>query len=152
LAASSGNGGFEGGDHKANEQRSWQPRTTASKNEQRFIVDRDISDTSIEGVCMTIQSALSAANKAHQRNVREGKDVTIKIKVASNLYELNEEPLVIKVPNLVLEPKEKGGEVTLQQENAPCVIIDVGHGNTVTIDHTRMLLKGQAKRVVPRKE
>ena len=34
----------------------------------------------------------------------------IKIKVASNLYE---EDLYINVPGLVLEPKEKGGEVTL---------------------------------------
>ena len=34
----------------------------------------------------------------------------IKIKVASHLYE---EHLLISVPGLVLEPKEKGGEVTL---------------------------------------
>ena len=37
----------------------------------------------------------------------------IKIKIASNLYE---ESLYINVPGLVLEPKEKGGEVTLQRD------------------------------------
>ena len=63
----------------------------------------------------------------------------IKIKVASNLYE---EDLYINVPGLVLEPKEKGGEVTLQQDTKPCIRIDVGEGNTVTINNTRMLLKG----------
>ena len=78
--------------------------------------------------------------------MEKGHDVTIKIKIASNLYDLNEEPLVIKVPNLVLEPKEKGGEVTLQQDGVPCIVVDVGAGNQVTINNTRMLLKGQEKR------
>lgn len=61
------------------------------------------------------------------------------IKIASNLYE---ESLYINVPGIVLEPKERGGEVTLQQSIKPCIIVDVGEGNSVTIKNTRMLLKG----------
>ena len=34
----------------------------------------------------------------------------IKVKIASNMYE---EALYINVPGIILEPKEKGGEVTL---------------------------------------
>jgi hypothetical protein len=46
------------------------------------------------------------------------------------------------MPGIVLEPKEKGGEVTLQPDKQVCIIVDVGQGNTVTINNTRMLLKG----------
>ena len=46
------------------------------------------------------------------------------------------------MPGIVLEPKEKGGEVTLQPDKSVCIIIDVGFGNTVTINNTRVLLKG----------
>ena len=53
-----------------------------------------------------------------------------------------EESLHINVPGLVLEPKEKGGEVTLQRDLQLCITIDVGKGNTVTINNTRMLLRG----------
>ena len=53
-----------------------------------------------------------------------------------------EEALYINVPGIILEPKEKGGEVTLQQKHQPCIVVDVGVGNTVTILNTRMLLKG----------
>lgn len=84
---------------------------------------------SIEGVYMTIQNALSAANQTHQSNLDKGIDAIIKLKIASNLYDLNGEPLLITVPGLILEPKEKGGEVTLQQDIVPCLIIDVGEGN-----------------------
>jgi hypothetical protein len=55
---------------------------------------------------------------------------------------LYEESLYINVPGLVLEPKEKGGEVTLQRDLQLCITIDVGKGNTVTINNTRMLLRG----------
>ena len=55
---------------------------------------------------------------------------------------------MIKVPNLVLEPKERGGEVTLQQDGVACMVVDVGAGNQVTINDTRMLLTGQEKRVL----
>lgn len=46
------------------------------------------------------------------------------------------------MPGLVLEPKEKGGEVTLQRDLQLCITIDVGRGNSVTINNTRMLLRG----------
>ena len=41
----------------------------------------------------------------------------------------------------MLEPKEKGGEVTLQQELGPIIIVDVGEGNAVTIKNTKLLMK-----------
>lgn len=71
----------------------------------------------------------------------DGGNQRIKIKIASNLYE--EGTLNITVPGLVFEPKEKGGEVTLQQEMAPCMIIDVGERNTVTIKNTRFIMKSE---------
>jgi hypothetical protein len=46
------------------------------------------------------------------------------------------------MPGIILEPKEKGGEVTLQPDKLQCIIVDVGVGNNVTINNTRMLLKG----------
>ena len=46
------------------------------------------------------------------------------------------------MPGIILEPKEKGGEVTLQPDKLQCIIVDVGIGNNVTINNTRMLLKG----------
>ena len=64
------------------------------------------------------------------------------IKNTSNLYE---EELVINKPGLVLEPKEKGGEVTLQQRENPCIVVDVGEDNVCTINNIRMLLKGRNK-------
>ena len=68
---------------------------------------------SIEGVYMTIQIALNAANASHQNNIDQGIDAIIKLKIASNLYDLNGDPLYISIPNIIIEPKEKGGEVTL---------------------------------------
>lgn len=87
---------------------------------------------------------MTAANKYYQDMVKAGgpeqaAKQKIKIKVASNLYE--EQTLKITIPGIVIEPKEKGGEVTLLQELAPCIIVDVGAGNTVTIKNTRLLMK-----------
>lgn len=42
----------------------------------------------------------------------------------------------------MLEPKEKGGEVTFQQSENPCIVIDVGEGNSCTINNIRMILRG----------
>jgi hypothetical protein len=49
---------------------------------------------------------------------------------------------VITKPNITLEPKEKGGEVTFQQSENPCVVVDVGDGNSCTINNIRMILRG----------
>jgi hypothetical protein len=74
-------------------------------------VDRDITDNAIDGIFVTIQDAVNSAARAYnQLQKRNVTDQRLKIKVASNLYE---ESLEINVPGLVLEPKEKGGEVTL---------------------------------------
>lgn len=92
------------------------PKTKANndQNKQRFIVDRDITDNAIEGIFITIQDAIDAASQSYQnQNNRNSEPSKIKIKIASNLYE---ESLYINVPGLVLEPKEKGGEVTLQRD------------------------------------
>ena len=51
---------------------------------------------------------------------------------------------------MVLEPKEKDGEVTLQQKENPCIVVDVGKGNICTINNLRMILKGPNKDADPR--
>lgn len=45
----------------------------------------------------------------------------------------------------MLEPKERGGEVTLQQYTKHCIHVDLPQGEVVTINHIRMLLKGPNK-------
>ena len=45
------------------------------------------------------------------------------------------------VPNLVMEPIEKGGELTFLQHCRPCIIVDVDPGKVVTIKNTRFILK-----------
>lgn len=98
-------------------------------------MDKDIGDKSIDHIYKSIQLAINDA----QENTP--------IKITSNLYD---EPLVIRYfcfncdrkPGLILEPKEKGGEVTLQQTTKPCIKIDVGEKNTCTIRNIRMLFKG----------
>ena len=42
----------------------------------------------------------------------------------------------------MLEPKEKGGEVTFQPDDNPCIVIDIGAENTCTINNIRMILRG----------
>ena len=64
------------------------------------------------------------------------------IQIASNIYE---EHLLIEKPSITLEPFEDGGEVTITQQTKPCIIIDIGKGNTCTINNLRMLLKGPNK-------
>ena len=61
------------------------------------------------------------------------------IKVTSNLYEENVE---ITKPGIEIRPKEKAGEVTIQQKTDPCFVIDIGKDNVCTITKLRMLLKG----------
>tara|TARA_B110000285_G_scaffold142915_1_gene159707 strand:+ start:86 stop:277 length:192 start_codon:yes stop_codon:yes gene_type:complete len=39
--------------------------------EQRFIVDRDITDNAIEGIYLTIQNAIDAASVVYQQKMRE---------------------------------------------------------------------------------
>lgn len=102
------------------------------KIEHRYIVDRDITDSVLDGIYLTINDAIKSA---YQQYI-SGKQGTFIIKIASNLYE---ESLYINVPNLIIEPKEKGGEVTLQQNFKPCLIIDVGEGNSVMIKNTKLL-------------
>ncbi len=41
-----------------------------------------------------------------------------------------------------MEPKEKGGEVTLQQTERPCVVVNIGYGETCTINNIKMIMKG----------
>ena len=80
--------------------------------ETRFIVDRDINDTAMDGIFMTISDAIDATRNICDTDKNQPKPINrnFKLKVASNLYE---EMLYINVPGLILEPKEKGGELTL---------------------------------------
>jgi len=66
------------------------------KQRNKLIVDKDTGQT-MEGIHDSVIGALNAAVS------------NTTIKIASDLYE---EQLLITKPNLVLEPKEKGGEVT----------------------------------------
>ena len=67
---------------------------------------------------------------------KESKPITVK--VSSSVYEEN---LYINIP-LILEPKEKGGEVTVQSSNGKCLLVDVGFGNTVSIKNTKLIIAG----------
>lgn len=81
-----------------------------------LIVDKDITGAKgLENVYADISSAINAARGMRREAIAAGQAADtlpeLKIKIASNLYEEN---LYIDVPGLILEPKEKGGEVTLQ--------------------------------------
>ena len=68
------------------------------------------------------------------------------IKITSNLYE---EKIEITKPGIEIRPKEKGGEVTIQQKTDPCFIIDIGKDNVCTLYNLRMLLKGPNRDAEP---
>ena len=68
------------------------------------------------------------------------------IKITSNLYE---ERIDITKPGIEIRPKEKGGEVTIQQKTDPCFVIDIGEGNVCTLENLRMLLKGPNRDAEP---
>jgi len=61
------------------------------------------------------------------------------IKITPDLYT---EQIKVNKPGLVLEPSLRGGEIILQQKLHPCVVIDVGPNNSVTINNIKMLLTG----------
>jgi hypothetical protein len=58
---------------------------------------------------------------------------------------------MINVPGLEIEPKEKGGEVTIQCNLKPCIVVDVGEGNSVTIKNTKMILKGNENQKIQKR-
>lgn len=101
----------------------------------KLIVDKDIGKTRLNGIHESIVEAL---NKAENGTI---------IKLTSDLYE---EQLVITKPNITFEPKEKGGEVIFQQAENPCLVIDVGEGNSCTFNNIRMLLKGPNRDLNPK--
>ena len=95
-----------------------------------FIVDRDIGSNKVEGIYKTIQAAINDATPGST------------IKISPGLYD---ESILIKTSGLILEPKERGGEVTIQQFVKPCIFVDITQGDTFTVNHIRMLLKGPNK-------
>ena len=110
------------------------------KQQRRFIVDKDVTDGAIEDISENLTSALFAAGKFYEKTVATSTEQpNIKIKVASNLYE--ESTLTITTPGLVIEPKEKGGEVTLVQEMEPCIVVDIGQGNTLSLKNVRFIMR-----------
>ena len=50
--------------------------------------------------------------------------------------------MALTKPGIEIRPKEKAGEVTIQQKTDPCFVIDIGKDNVCTITKLRMLLKG----------
>mmetsp|Transcript_15892 Transcript_15892/g.15309 ORF Transcript_15892/g.15309 Transcript_15892/m.15309 type:complete len:136 (+) Transcript_15892:6-413(+) len=63
------------------------------------------------------------------------------IKIAGGLYD---ESICITKKNLVIEPLENC-EVTIQQNDKPCFIIDLPAGEICTINGLRMLFRGPNK-------
>ena len=79
-----------------------------ASNQPKLVVDRE---TKKNNAISNIAQALADAPPGS------------KIQIASNIYD---EGMVIEVPELTLEPKDLGGEVTIQQHISPCLIIDIG--------------------------
>ena len=103
-----------------------------------MIVDKDYNeknDNFHENIQKSVENAI--------KSVEDGNAL---IKITSNLYE---EKIEITQPNIEIRPKEKGGEVTIQQKTDPCFIIDIGEGNTCTLHNLRMLLKGPDRDAEP---
>lgn len=102
-----------------------------TNNEQRFIVDREVSIVAIEGVYQNPQQALYAATSSYRahlaKNLEQPKRL---IKITSDLYTLKGESLLVTVPDLTIEPKEKGGEATIEQSSLsqPTLIVDLEAG------------------------
>ena len=106
---------------------------TMVQNRVKVIVDKKEQNKNDQFHEQNIyQSVTDAVN-----SVEDGQPSTIKI--TSNLYD---EKIVITKPGMEIRPKEKGGEVTIQQKTDPCFIIDIGKDNVCTLYNLRMLLKG----------
>jgi len=105
----------------------------------KVIVDKDALTAKIDNFNDNIQTTVTAAINS----VEEGH---ASIKITSNLYE---EKIEILKPGIEIRPKEKGGEVTIQQTTEPCFVIDIGAGNTCEIHNIRMLLKGPNRDAEP---
>ena len=82
---------------------------------------------------------MNALEMAKYKQDKEEIKGTIMIKIISNLYK---ESLLVTLPNIELRPKEKGGEVILQQEDKPCIVVDIGPTNVCTITNLGMILRG----------
>lgn len=108
-------------------------------NRTRVIVDKDASTTKIDNFNENIQNTVTAA-------INSVEDGYATIKVTSNLYE---EKIEITKPGIEIRPKEKGGEVTIQQKTDPCFVIDIGKDNVCSIYNLRMLLKGPNRDAEP---
>ena len=61
------------------------------------------------------------------------------IKITPGLYS---EQITVKKPGLVFEPSLVGGDVILQQQVKPCVVIDLGPSNSVKFNNIKMCLIG----------
>ena len=86
-------------------------------NETRLIVDKETTNNRIENIYLDPQEALWAAEKAYEKHRAQNPEerLLIKIKITSDRY-ICQGPFEVKVPNIVIEPKEKGGEVTIEQQ------------------------------------
>ena len=46
---------------------------------------------------------------------------------------------------MIIEPKERGGEVTIQQYTKSCLYVDLQPGESLIVNNLRMLFKGPNK-------
>jgi hypothetical protein len=57
----------------------------------------------------------------------------------------NRTVLKSRTPGLIIEPKERGGEVTIQQYTKSCLLVDLQPGETLVVNNIRMLFRGPNK-------
>lgn len=112
-------------------------------------MDKDIGKAKVEGIYSSIQQAINEATPGTIIRLSPGlyeESLLIRYEHISSptpsKYELI---FLCRTPGLMLEPKERGGEVTLQQYTKHCIHVDLPQGEAVTINHIRMLLKGPNK-------
>lgn len=126
--------------------------------EARFVVDKDITDDPVDGIYDSIDGALKGV-KRREVEYREflvegGGQMALKlyekessdlrkekvIKISSNLYQ---EQIRITTKDICLQPKERGGEVTIVASHDPAVIVDVGKGNVVKIKNLNFIMRDE---------
>jgi hypothetical protein len=104
-------------------------------------VDKDIGNNRVEGIYKTIQSAINEAPPGAVIKISPGiYDEHLEIR-----YVQSSSFTIYRKPGLTLEPKERGGEVTLQQYTRSCVIVELQPGETCSINNLRMIFKGPNK-------
>lgn len=62
-----------------------------------------------------------------------------KIRITPGLYT---EQIVVRKPGLTFEPSIVGGDVILQQEVDPCIVVEIDNDDTAVFQNIKMLMVG----------